>query len=52
MNPTREKKSMLGITLKNRVRNKAILGRTGMEDINIGHVVRMKDDRWTKKMLE
>lgn len=55
-------RSMLGVTLKDRIRNEDLRRRTGIIDVIsaisklkwnwAGHVARMRDDRWTKRLLE
>ena len=55
-------RSMLGWILKDRVRNDEIRRRTGVDDFIesianqkwrwAGHIVRMEDGRWTKKLPE
>ena len=55
-------RSMLGLTLRDRVRNEEIRRRTGVTDVIeriawlkwnwAGHVARMTDGRWTRKVIE
>lgn len=55
-------RSMLGITLRDRIPNQNIRRNTGVRDAVeeilvlkwnwAGHVARMKDGRWTKKILD
>ena len=54
--------SMIGLTLNDRIRNDEIRRQTGVDDIFeriakqtwrwAGHIARMEDGRWTKKLLE
>lgn len=58
----RMERSMLGITLRDRVPNKTIRQKSGVRDAVetilklkwnwAGHVARMTDNRWTKRLLE
>ncbi|CAG9837260.1 unnamed protein product [Diabrotica balteata] len=58
----RMERSMLGITLRDRITNEDIRRRTGVTDIIekiarlkwrwAGHIARMTDGRWTKRLLE
>lgn len=58
----RMERSMLGITLRDRVPNEVIRRKTGVRDAVetilklkwnwAGHVARMTDNRWTKRLLE
>ena len=58
----RMERSMLGLTLRDRVRNEEIRRRTGVTDVIeriawlkwnwAGHVARMTDGRWTRKVIE
>lgn len=53
---------MFGLTLRDRTRNKELRRGTGVEDVIFyitkhnwnwdGHIVRMKDGRWTKTILK
>ncbi|XP_044751721.1 uncharacterized protein LOC123311716 [Coccinella septempunctata] len=55
-------RSMLGVTLRDHIRNEDLRKRTGVEDVITvvarlkwnwaGHVARMRGDRWTKRLLE
>lgn len=58
----RMERSMLGISLRDRIRNEEIRRRTGVDDVLervtrakwrwAGHVARSNDGRWTRKILE
>lgn len=58
----RMERSMIGLTLRDRVRNEEIRRRTGVDDIIqritkqkwrwAGHIARMADGRWTKRLIE
>ena len=58
----RMERSMLDLTLRDRIRNEEIRRRTGVEDVIVriaklkwnwaGHMARMRDGRWTKRILE
>lgn len=55
-------RSMIGVSLRDRVRNEDLRARTGVTDVIYqiaklkwnwaGHIARMKDGRWTKRLLE
>lgn len=55
-------RSMLGVCLRDHIRNEELRRRTGVTDVIkriatlkwnwAGHIARMSDDRWTRKLLE
>lgn len=55
-------RSMLGVSLRDHIRNEELRRRTGVTDVVLhvaklkwkwaGHVARMQDGRWTKRLLE